>query len=73
MLSHATRKNINIAVLIAGDEDYVPLVEAVKAEGVRILLWFFDEGLSPVLKRSVDRYTNIGELLFKAEPPPEWR
>jgi len=30
MRTHAHRKNYDIAVLVAGDEDYVPLVEAVK-------------------------------------------
>jgi len=34
-------KNIDIAMLIASDEDYVPLVEAVKAEEKWELLWFF--------------------------------
>jgi uncharacterized LabA/DUF88 family protein len=33
MLTQAHRKNYDIAILIAGDGDYVPLIEAVKAEG----------------------------------------
>ena len=38
MLSHAHRKNCDLAVLVAGDEDYVPLVQAVAAEGCRVIL-----------------------------------
>jgi len=33
MLLHASRKHYDIAVLVAGDEDYVPLVRAVQGEG----------------------------------------
>jgi uncharacterized LabA/DUF88 family protein len=33
MLSHAFRDNYQIAVLVAGDGDYVPLVEEVKRLG----------------------------------------
>ena len=64
MLSHAHRKNYDIAVLVAGDEDYVPLVEAVQAEGGRVVLWFFKEGLSPNLHRAVDYCFNIGRWFF---------
>lgn len=49
MLSHAHRKNYDISILVAGDEDYVPLVEAVKAEGRRVVVWFVNSGLSDAL------------------------
>jgi uncharacterized LabA/DUF88 family protein len=50
-----------LAILIAGDGDYVPLVKAVKAEGSRVYLWFFNEhyGLSRNLRISVDYYADI--------------
>ena len=61
MLSHAHRKNYALAILIAGDADYVPLVKAVKAEGSRVFVWFFDEryGLSRDLRMSADHYAEI--------------
>lgn len=61
MLSHANRKNYDLAILIAGDADYVPLVRAVKAEGSRVFIWFFDEhyGLSRELRMSADHYAEI--------------
>jgi uncharacterized LabA/DUF88 family protein len=61
MLSHAHRKNYTLAILIAGDADYVPLVKAVKAEGSRVYVWFFDEryGLSRDLRMSADYYAEI--------------
>ena len=41
--------------------DYVPLVQAVKAEGSRVYVWFFDEshGLSRALRMSADYYAEI--------------
>lgn len=67
VLTHAHRKNYDIAVLVAGDEDYVPLVEATMTEGCRVFLWFFNEknGLSEALKRTVDHYFDIGNILFR--------
>lgn len=65
MLTHAHRKNYDIAVLVAGDEDYLPLVQAVMAEGSRVVLWFFEDGLSKSLKREVDHYFDISTFLFK--------
>ena len=64
MILHAARKNCETAVLVSGDQDYVPLVEAVKAEGCRVFLWFISNGLSPALERSVDRFFSIDEYLF---------
>jgi len=67
MLTHAAQRNYEIAVLIAGDEDYVPLVEAVKQQGRRVYVWFLEDGLSSPLKRAADHYANIGEILFSPE------
>lgn len=67
MLTHAHRDNYDIAVLVSGDGDYVPLVDAVKSEGKRVALWALETGLSPKLKRSADHYWNIGELLFRQD------
>lgn len=63
MLIHAHRKNYDVAVLIAGDKDYIPLIEAVQAEGCRAFLWFVDNGLSKDLRRKADRYNDLGHLL----------
>ena len=63
MLIQAYQKNYDAAVLVAGDEDYVPLVTAVKNAGRRVFLWFVDNGLSPDLKRSADYYFDIGPVL----------
>ena len=53
-LVHASHRNYETAILVAGDEDYIPLVKAVKNEGCRVLGFpgFLDNGLSPKLKQS---------------------
>jgi uncharacterized LabA/DUF88 family protein len=65
MLSHAHRKNYDLAVLVAGDEDYVPLVEAVQAEGRRVVLWFLADGLSYALRQTSDFFYDIGHVLLE--------
>lgn len=75
MLTHAHRKNYDVAILVAGDEDYVPLVEAVKAEGRRVALWFVEDGLSSSLRAAADHYWDIGKLLFSSpqtDPAFSW-
>jgi uncharacterized LabA/DUF88 family protein len=67
MLTHAHRKNYDVAVLVAGDEDYVPLVEAVMAEGRRVVLWFVQGGLSPALRKKVDHFGDLGLFLFQED------
>jgi uncharacterized LabA/DUF88 family protein len=42
MLSHAFRGNYDVARLIAGDGDYLPLIEEVKRLGKRVQVCFFD-------------------------------
>lgn len=69
MLGHAHRKNYDIAVLVAGDEDYVPLVEAVKNEGRQVVLWAIESGLSSVLKKTCDHYFDLGNILFREQDP----
>jgi uncharacterized LabA/DUF88 family protein len=65
MLLHATRRNYDIAVLVAGDEDYVPLVDAVQSEGRGVHVWSIPEGLSPRLVQAADEYVDIAPYLTR--------
>lgn len=67
MLGHAFLGNYDTAVLIAGDGDYVPLVEEVKRRGRRVVVWFFrDHGLSPELLRVADDFRDVSDLFLDA-------
>ena len=61
LLSNAYRNNYDVAVLVAGDGDYVPLVEEVKRLGKIVYVVFFgtEGGLSPNLQLAAD---DFGEL-----------
>jgi uncharacterized LabA/DUF88 family protein len=61
MLMHGTRHHYEIAILVAGDADYVPLVRAVKNEGARVHVWFLSDGLSPELRRESDYFVNLDQ------------
>jgi uncharacterized LabA/DUF88 family protein len=69
MLTHAYRENYDIAILVAGDDDYVPLVRAIKDEGRRVVLWFFEnsKGLSKGLKLEADFFFDISWFLLKPQ------
>ena len=64
MLIHASRRHYEIAVLVAGDEDYIPLVRAVQGEGVRVHVWFLQDGLSPQLRHESDYFVDLNEFLL---------
>jgi uncharacterized LabA/DUF88 family protein len=61
MLVNSFNQNFDIALLIAGDEDYVELVTEVKRYGPVIWGAFFTRGLSEKLKIVFDRFIDIGE------------
>jgi uncharacterized LabA/DUF88 family protein len=65
MLTHAFRKNFDFAILVAGDEDYVPLVQAVMSEGLRVIVWFIEDGLSPILAKEADHFFNLGGIFLQ--------
>lgn len=56
MLLNAINQNFDISLLVAGDEDYVGLVNEIKRYGQRIQGAFLDLGLSNELKLACDRF-----------------
>lgn len=68
MLTHAAHQHFDIAVLVAGDEDYVPLVRAVQGEGARVHVWFVSNGMSPALEKAADSFLDITHILASALP-----
>jgi len=61
VLSHAFLDNYDIAVLVAGDGDYVPLVDEVKRLGKQVCVAFFrpEFGLNSDLKLASDSFADI--------------
>jgi uncharacterized LabA/DUF88 family protein len=62
MLSNAFQDNYDVAVLVAGDGDYVPLVEEVKRLGKLVYLMFLDHpaaGFSTPLRLASDEFYDL--------------
>ncbi|MCX5848343.1 MAG: NYN domain-containing protein [Deltaproteobacteria bacterium] len=64
MLSNAYNNNFDIAILVAGDEDYIPLVQELKHCGKQISLWFLEDGLSQSLKRECDHFFDMKQIFL---------
>jgi len=68
MLTNAHRNNYDHVVLVAGDEDFLPVVEAVQYEGKRVTLWFVENGLSQKLQTRADYFYDLGaNVLFQRD------
>ena len=59
MLTGAFSGLFDIAVLVAGDADFVPVVEEVKRRGVMVVVAASKESLSDLLQRVADRFIEI--------------
>jgi hypothetical protein len=66
MLGHAHLDHFDVGVLLAGDGDYVPLVEAVKRLGKRVWVGFFDQYAARELQLVPDLYFTITDDLLNA-------
>jgi uncharacterized LabA/DUF88 family protein len=65
LLVNAFFDNYDVAVLVAGDGDYVPLVEEVKRQGKVVYLVFFeDEGLNRDLWMVADSYFEMKQFFI---------
>lgn len=68
LLVNAFYNNYDVAVLIAGDGDYVPLVQEVKRLGKVVCTAFFNIGLNEELKLSSDWFFDLEAAFIK-----KWR
>jgi len=71
MLTHAFQNHFEVAILLAGDSDYGPLVDRVKSLGKLVWVWFFErkeDGLGPELKLSADTLIPL-DALFTVNLP----
>jgi hypothetical protein len=73
MLGHAFLNNYDVAVLFAGDGDYLPLVTEVQRLGKLVYLVFFaleKSGLNPELQIACDQFVELdGHFLERWRKP----
>ncbi|MBS7609276.1 NYN domain-containing protein [Candidatus Bathyarchaeota archaeon] len=54
-------------VLVAGGNDYIPLVKKLKLHGKRVVVLFFSEATGRWLKSQCDEFLDLGEELLRIE------
>lgn len=69
MLVGAFTRMFSIAVLVAGDGDFVPVVNEVRKRGVMVVV-AAEKRVSSDLRRSADRFYEIGPSLSSPRFPP---
>lgn len=62
MLRSACHDQYDVAILVSGDRDYVPAVEAVQSEGKKVELAFYKSNLSSVLKTTCDSFQELDSM-----------
>jgi hypothetical protein len=68
VLAHGASGNYDVAVLVAGDRDYVPLIEEVKRLGRIAVVAFFDEWVRRELVRASDAFFDLTGYFLEKWP-----
>jgi uncharacterized LabA/DUF88 family protein len=68
MLTHSSQRHFDVAVLITGDGDFIPLVHAVQSQGISVQVWALSNGLSEKLRLAADKFMDLDPFLLG--PPP---
>jgi uncharacterized LabA/DUF88 family protein len=68
MLTHSSQRHFDVAVLITGDGDFIPLVQAVQSQGISVQVWALSNGLSEKLRLAADKFIDLDPFLLG--PPP---
>jgi hypothetical protein len=69
VLAHAFQDHYDIAMLFAGDGDYVPLIEEVKRRGKNVYVGFFARpglGLAEEVRLVADRFFDLTNVFLAA-------
>jgi uncharacterized LabA/DUF88 family protein len=52
---------IDVAIILGGDKDFLPLVWYLRSRGTRVEIWSWPEATSPEVKAAADFYFPIGK------------
>ncbi|MFP4057388.1 MAG: NYN domain-containing protein [Candidatus Brocadiia bacterium] len=65
---------LDVVALVSGDGDFVDLVHALRARGVRVEVYAFERSTGRELREAADEFIPIGEdLIFRESQPTEER
>jgi hypothetical protein len=68
MLMHSFQRHFDVAVLITGDGDFIPLVQAVQSQGISVQVWALSNGLSEKLRLAADKFIDLDPFLLGPRP-----
>jgi len=60
---------MDVAVILAGDKDYLPLVWYLKNRGCKVEVWSFPETCAEVLKEAADRFMSLDNKFVLRDKP----
>jgi len=62
---------MDVAVLVAGDKDYLPLLWYLKNRGCKVEVWSFPETCADLMKDAADRFVSMDDVfVLKDKPAP---
>ena len=64
-LRHTYNNSMDILFLLAGDGDYIPLIQEVMRQGKRVFVGAFSDGLNPALRFIPDRFYDLDAWTIK--------
>jgi uncharacterized LabA/DUF88 family protein len=64
-LANTMNRNMEVLYLVAGDGDYVPLVEEIMRHGVRVCVFALSDGLAEQMRSVGDQFSLLDDKLFK--------
>jgi len=60
---------MDVAVILAGDKDYLPLLWYLKNRGCKVEVWSFPETCAEVMKEAADRYMALDDRFVLRDKP----
>lgn len=63
-LTHTFGNSIDVAYLMTGDGDYIPLIDEIIRNGKKVFLAAFSDGLNPILPNAVDTFYSLDDIFF---------
>jgi len=66
ILTHCFNDNLDTVMIVAGDGDYLPIIEEAKRMGKQVYLAFFSKGMNKNLIYNVDKYILLDNIFFNS-------
>ena len=70
MLEHALNNHYDVAIVVSGDRDFVPVIQRVQTAGKRVEVAAFDDVLNEESRRSADCFYRLNEIPFMEMSSP---